>query len=137
VNGIDAGGDVTCDAPPSGGSSRPDVWVSRHMEDQDTPEGTMVTVATLSLPAGSFLLTGEAVAIGDTSSDEVATGCGFDVDHGPEGDTASDVGVDSLSVNDVVTLAVPTDVSLVCEGADPHSHVHAVLMTALEVGAIH
>ncbi|HZS25077.1 MAG TPA: hypothetical protein VFA30_08830 [Gaiellaceae bacterium] len=138
VNGIDASGDVTCDAPPGGGPSRPDIWVSRHMEDQDTPVDIPVTVATLSLPAGSFLLTGEAVANGDQSDDDVGTGCDFDVDpNGPSGDTDLGVEVESLSVNDVVTLGAPTDVDFVCDAARPHSHVSGVLMTALEVGAVH
>lgn len=137
VNGIDAGGDITCATPSNGGSSGPEVWVTRNMSTQDTPQGSPVTVATLSLPPGPFLLTGEAVASGDFSGDEVATGCWFDIDHGPEGDTAQNVELDSISLNDVVTIATPTDVNFVCAGARPNSHVSGVLMTALKIGTVH
>jgi hypothetical protein len=136
-NGVDADGDPTCALPSSGSSSAPELWVTRNGSDQDTPEGVTVTVATLSLPSGSFLLTGEGSAEADLDGDSVNLGCFFDVDRGPEGDTSEgDDDLSTFSVNDVVTLAAPTDVSLDCGSAQPHTHVARVVMTALKLGTV-
>lgn len=136
VNGINSDGDITCGTPSSGGSSLPAIWVTRNLGDQDTPEQLDTTVATLSLPAGSFLLTGEGFAAGDTLDNDINLGCHFDAGSGADGSTTADVEFDSFSVNDVAVLASPADVHLVCKSGDPHTHVEGVVMTALQVGTV-
>ena len=131
-------GNVTCGTPSAGGSL-PDVWAVHEPDGQDTPEHIHTTVATLSLPAGSYFLSANGVAVGDFTGNDVALDCSFgDTFADNDGATSNNVAdVDGFSVSAVVTLAAPGDVDLVCESNQPHTHVEDVNAIALAVGTVH
>ena len=140
-NGVDASGDITC-ATPGAGPSGPDVWYTNY-PNMDTPQGDQTTLATLSLPAGSYLLEAFGSAQDDPGgNDHVEMLCDFDqgtadvawIDADGEGVAVP------FSVHDAVTLASPTDVHLTCfdsTSSGGSDHVTAGTMTALKIGSLH
>lgn len=141
VDGIDSSGDVTCNTPSSGGGggSLPDVWFTQNLAHQDTPEHGDVTIATLSLPAGSFLLNAEGLASGDDNSSDIDAYCWFDSDPNLRERPAGhdEINFASFALSDVATLASPTDVNLFCHSDTPSTHVQSVEMSALKLGTVH
>jgi hypothetical protein len=136
MNGIDNNGAATCATPSAPG---PDVWQTSN-PGQDTPQAQTTTVATLSLPAGSFLVQVSGDAADDNNGNEnVAMKC--QVDNGGPG---TFIGVDANNNSDVpfaltgvVTLGAPAAVHLSCFDFDGSDHVEFINMTALRVGAVH
>jgi hypothetical protein len=137
---IDRAGGLTCAAPPSNTFSGPDLWVTRQVSPQDTPQGTTVIVATLSLPVGTFLLQANGVGEGDNSGvKDVNLGCLFDGagTTTSEADVISSAGFVSFSLTDVCSLASPGDIHLLCPDVDPSTHVQQIIVTALKIGTVH
>jgi hypothetical protein len=145
VDGIDANGDVTCSSPAggggSGGSSGSDVWVARNLGIQiDTPQDQDTTLATLSLPAGTFLLEATGDAADDPGGDgRVQMQCTFSVGTNYENIWVDDGNAPHVpfTLHDVVTLDSATDVNLGCFDYYGSDHVANVIMTAEAVGSIH
>lgn len=136
VTGFGTDGNLNCAAIPDDDPPGPDVFVTRIRGDQDTPEKIATTLATLSLPAGSFTLTAEGFAAGDTVDDTVNLSCDFHPGAGGFGGTTYGVPFDYFSFNDVLELGSSTDVHLVCTSGNPHTHVEGVSMTATPVGTV-
>ena len=146
INGIDANGDITCATPPSTPPpSGPDVWVDREIASQDTPVDIVTNVATLSLPAGTFLIQATGTAQDDNNSDDqVSMYCQLDGQGGGNRDVVTvSSGVNGLnasgtiSVQDVVSFNTPTDEHLNCLDLDGSDHVRGIVMTAIKVGTVH
>ncbi len=138
-NGVDAAGDITCATPAVGGG--PELW---HIEYRggDTPEDVDTTLATLSLPAGTYLVDATGTAEDDGGgNDNVDMQCRFsfqDPFGGVQIDADGDIGADlPFHISDVATLADPTDVSLICHDAHGSDHVRDGTMTALKIGTLH
>ncbi len=75
-DGVDSNGDITC-ATPSG-NAPPDIWYARY-DYTDTPQNADTTLATLSLPAGSFLVQAAGTAEDDGAGNgNVEMSCHFD-----------------------------------------------------------
>jgi len=135
-NGVNANGDPTC-ATPSSGSAGPGLWFDRELGDQDTPLNIDTALATVSLPAGSFLLNADGWALADADGSDVALDCTFAPGGGVETFATSTTGLRTFSLSDVVTLASPGDVTLSCVSRAAHTHANNVIMTALQVGTVH
>ena len=142
-NGVDSNGDITCGTPAAGGSSGPELWITRSLDAQDTPEGITVTLATLSLPAGSFVLTAHVNGfISEAGRDDSDLQCHFDPvndpAHYPLAESAShDQGEDNVTLTDEETFAASTDVSFRCKNSYPGTSADNVVFEALEVGTVH
>lgn len=143
LTGFGQDGSLNCaqvpapDIPPG-----PDGYVTHQQDDQDTPQGAEVTVATLSLPAGSFLVEMHGLADNDTGygGDRIEINCWF----GPGGFSLSRPfdATDNqngfftpFNLTDIRTLSAPGDVTVVCSDSEPHTHVRDVQLTAVQLGS--
>ena len=142
LTGFGQDGSLNCAEVPSPDIPQgPDGYVTRHPESQDTPELGDATVATLSLPTGSFVLSAHGLANNDPDyeGDTLILYCWF----GPAGFSLGrpyttvhgDGGPLEFNLTDMVTLSSPRDVTLVCSDSEPHSHVQDVQMTAVQLGS--
>lgn len=111
-------------------------------------------VATLSLPAGTFVfsMTGLDVADGGYGTQDMIVECGVYLNKGSgnggepfavtsaivEGFSNSDNAPmnESLSMNRVITLAAPATLDLGCQ-AGAHQHLQDVTLVALKAGTVH
>jgi len=137
-NGVDANGDITCGTPASGPSG-PDVW-STGYSPSNTPQGSDTTVATLSLPAGTFLVQGMGTGADDADgNDNVDMSCKLSPGTAFQRLTADSDSLPSVPFHllDVVTLAAPGGVSIACDDFGGSDHVLAGTMTALKIGTAH
>jgi hypothetical protein len=140
ADGIDGVGGLTCVAPPRETFTGPDLWVTRMPNQQDTPQSIEVTVATLSLPAGTFLIQANGVAnTVDTSRTKLDLDCRLDgsTTGGTDAIAISDLRLASFSLTDVRSLASPGDIHLNCINLDPGTFVDSIIVTALKIGTVH
>jgi hypothetical protein len=142
VTGFGPDGNLNCAAVASPDiPAGPDAYVTRQEASQDTPENADTTLATLSLPNGSFFVNVNGIANNDPDyqGDTLIVHCWF----GPRGFSLGkpyttvhgDGGPLSFSLSDVLTLAAPAQVTLVCTDSEPHSNVENVQMTAVQLGS--
>src|SRR4029077_16713483 len=101
--------------PTSASSSGMQVWITRDLSFQDTPQDIRVTLATLSLPAGTFFLNAHlnAVNTGITGDETMELSARYEPGSGEPsssaGAQADERGQEqNLSLIDVVSLAAPT-----------------------------
>jgi hypothetical protein len=137
TSGIDKVGGLTCATPPS--YAGPELWVTEQFAPRDTPQNSTVTVATLSLPAGTYLLQANGVGEGDTVGvHDVWLNCHFDGANTPstEAIVRTTDGEGSFSLTDVRFIAAG-DIHLLCLDGAPHTHVQEIVMTALNIGPVH
>ena len=138
ASGFNSVGIVTCASPPR--SSGPDLWYVDQLAAQDTPQNSAVTVATLSLPAGTYLLQATGVGQDDStgSGNGLGLSCWFDRSDTrfTEADVFTSDSFDSFSLSDVRSIAAG-DIHLVCEDGAAGTHVQQIVMTALAIGTVH
>lgn len=136
-NGIDANGDITC-ATPAGGAG-PEVWSTNVEGPIDTPQFGDTPIATLSLPAGTYVVDAAFSAGDDIGGDgEIKMTCLID----PGGSSTALTGQEDdndvpVSVHAVVVLAGAHDVGTRCSDFGGSDHVGYIEMTALKVGTLH
>jgi hypothetical protein len=147
-NGVDANGDITCSTPSSGGgSSASDVWVTGN-PFADVPESDAgAVIASLSLPAGAFLVNAKGTAVHDlggigATDDFVHQECELR-ENGSAFDTLivqdqSDGRVPSVpfTLTGVPSMGAAFTVDLWCQGLDSGQHAENVVLTALQVGTV-
>jgi hypothetical protein len=137
-NGVDANGDIKC-ATPAAGTSGPDVWATYVAGPVDTPQGGNTPIATLSLPAGTYVVDADFTAFDDIVGDgEILMNC--DIEPGQSSTAQTGQGDDSrvpVTLHAVVTLAATADVSTWCGDYGGSDHVAYIEMTALKVGTLH
>jgi hypothetical protein len=141
LTGFGTDGSLNCaevpspDIPPG-----PDGYVTRQPGNQDTPEGTNVTVATLSLPPGFFFVEMHGLADNDAGygGDRIEINCWF----GPRGFSLSQPfdATDNQNgfftpfhLSDMLALSAPGNVTAVCSDSQPHTHVLDVQLTAVQL----
>jgi hypothetical protein len=133
-NGVDASGDITCAAPPA--SAGPGVWSTSNGE-VNTPQNADTTVATLSLPAGAYLVEVSLMGADDLGGNgNVDMYCKLDSGGGSTWMSVDAVFV-PLSFHQIVTLPAPDDVNAICHDEGGSDSVQNVVMTALSVGSVH
>jgi hypothetical protein len=135
-NGVDANGDIKCGTPA--GSAGPDVW-STYSDGTDTPQNGDTTIASISLPAGTFLIETSFDAADDFDGNgEVVMICTFDQGATSGGDVGLDDGHNiPTTMRTIVTLGAPTTVNATCHDYDGSDGVDGVLTTALKIGTLH
>ena len=137
TNGINANGDITCGTPATG-SSGPDLWLAHGTPNQDLPQGSETTLVTLSLPAGTFLLSGDGTVSDDSGgNDNVDFDCTFTAGSGTT--VAADIDANSapFALHDIATVAAPGNVSLQCFDVQGSDHAYQSTLSALKIGTLH
>jgi hypothetical protein len=152
-NGVGADGDVTC-AAPQDTSTAPEIWMA--FGNGDAPQGEATTFATLSIPAGTFLVHGTGNANDDfDGSDQVAMDCEIGTSDpsnsvvatssvNVQGDTSSAVAANgawdtgtSFAMQGVVTFSTAGEIDVSCFDLDGSDHVDDVVLAAEKVGVVH
>jgi hypothetical protein len=143
-NGVNGDGDPSCATPGSSSSSGPDVWVTGNTF-VNTPAIESSTLATLSLPAGTFLVEATATASDDSQGNEkIAMGCYLSTTSNLAEVEINSLGDDGqvnlasapFALHTVVTLSSSADVDLRCVDSDGDDHVENIVLTALKLGTV-
>ena len=136
-NGVDANGDIKC-ATPATGPAGPDLWLANGTPNQDLPQGSETTLVTLSLPAGTFLLSGDGTVRDDAGgNDNVDYDCTFTAGSGTVVAVDIDAASAPFALHDVATLAGPANVSLQCFDIAGSDHAYQSTLSALKIGTLH
>ena len=137
ATGFDSSGAVQCAAA----SARPGVWIKR-VSHADAPQtDDKATVATLSVPAGSYYVSVTANAQDDFHGDNQTAiecelsggGMATEVDGSND-----DFGFPGLGIagSDVASFAAAGTISFDCKSWNGSDHLQDVRLTALEVGGV-
>jgi hypothetical protein len=150
ATGYDSSGEIVCGTPPAPTSTGVEVWQKTAGTGNaiDLPDGEGVDLVTMTLPAGTVLITAVAIVRDESGvgDDQVAAHCrlrdgafatlpvtdGF-VDIG-EGQTLPGA---TVVVHGLVSLASTTTVRFTCFGSGGHNKAEQVTVTALKVGTVH
>jgi hypothetical protein len=138
ANGVDADGDLKCATPSSGSSGGTEVWHT-FTAYANAPQGFDETVATLDLPAGTYLLHAAGYGDADALDAEVFIACGFTNTTGGVSMKNNEGGLSPIpfAIQRVSTLSGNGTVSLQCGSVNGSNHVEDVDMTAIKIGTVH
>ncbi|MGH9138287.1 MAG: hypothetical protein ACRD0G_14785 [Acidimicrobiales bacterium] len=119
---------------PAGPPGVSDAWFSERFSFQRIAHGEWTELAAVDLPAGSYLVDGEADLIGPN----VRVTCGLVRPGGPNHLRGVDVPeYDMVSATAVLTLPAPTTVTFECFGNIGTPGVQAVTLSAVAVTNVH
>lgn len=126
---------ATGPAGPAGTSKGYFKYVGR----ADAPQGFYSTVASLSLPAGHFIVNVTAIGAGDGSDDEVREFCrliqaGSEIG-GAQVNGENELG-NELAITAAPTFAAPGTLDLRCTSILGHNHLSSIAFSAVQVDSI-
>jgi hypothetical protein len=101
--------------------------------------GTYKTVLSLSVPAGSYVVSSKAIAYGNTNGEyaECTLGGGGSLDFSVATPTTSATfGYSMISLQDVVSTASATTLTLACASNGTTTHVYWKKLTAVKLGSL-
>ena len=138
---------ATGEAGPTGpaGPAGTSKGYAKGVEYADVPQSVSTDVATLSLPAGQFVVNVTATARVDGSElgADVTVSCRL---HGPGGAALGNSAVflddfeygseGTIAVTAAPTLATPGAIELTCSSVTGHNHLEGIRMTAIKVDSM-
>ncbi len=126
-------------------SAGPEVWVTTKARQDIGEDAGFVTVASLSLPAGSYVVHASTTAERDEAdSGRLYMACNLtsDATDYPQAPSVSSYEDDAhrapLVINGVITLPSTRNINLRCfGGGEPGQHVSNAILVAIKAGTVH